>query len=539
MKRRDFIATTFAGAALSAVGTGCKPVHHARADECAKPECEPFACHYTRMFPRLARRPSTPDSALENALAELGASMRDLDLDANVTESAGYTYFGQFIDHDLTLDITPLDFAHPNVERIRNYRTPFLDLDHVYGGGPTVSPFLYEINGPPGNEKFIIGKTTPPERSPDDLPRNEKGVAIVVDPRQDENLIIAQLHVALLKFHNFVMDDLANDGSEQIQSAGPPGGTRFDQARRLVTWHYQYAVVHDFLGVFLADEVFKEVVRKCTEPPAQKSRTFRLPVEFSAAVFRFGHSLARDVYDVINDGRREVGLPCLLALTGAGENANTLCGDSSLKPPPFALPASWKVDWSGFFVMPQSGPQNPMRKIDTGVAKALHELRIEVVNKFNAAVVSQSRNLVSPKNILPVRTLWRGARMGLPSGQEVAKALDIKKPLTEDEIKKNARPEIEEMLIKYSFHQDTPLWYYVLKEAEMRGNGVRLGSVGSRIVADVVIEALAADPNSYVSLDSKWKPRIAGMPEFPQGRIADILYFVKQRELPTRVDSNT
>jgi Animal haem peroxidase len=524
MKRRDFITSTLAGTALSAVGAGCKPWHNAEDNQCAAPECEPFGCHYARMFPRLARRSSTLDSTLEKGLAELGASMTERDSDANGMESAGYTYFGQFIDHDLTLDITPLDLAHPHVERIRNYRTPFLDLDHVYGGGPTVSPFLYEINGPPGKEKFIIGKTAAPEFSPDDLPRNENGIAIVVDPRSDENLIIAQLHVAFLKFHNFVMDEL---GSEEVKSAGPAGGTRFEQVRRFVTWHYQYAIVHDFLDVFLSEEVFKEVETKCGEQSIQKPRTFRLPVEFSAAVFRFGHSLVRDVYPVINDGRRHVGLPCLLALTGTGGEANIPCGDSSLKPPPFALPASWKVDWSNFFVMPQSGPQNPMRKIDTGVAKALHELRIEVVNKFSTAVVSESKALVSPKNILPVRTLWRGARMGLPSGQEVAKALDIKKALTEDEIKKSPYPEIEKLLLEYRFHQDTPLWYYVLKEAEIRGKRDKLGPVGSRIVADVLVEALNSDPNSYVSVDPKWKPTITGI---PPGTISNILYFVKKRE---------
>lgn len=524
MKRRDFIMSTLAGTALSAVGAGCKPWHHAEDDECAKRECEPFGCHYARMFPRLARRPSTLDSTLEKGLAELGASMTERDSDANGTESAGYTYFGQFIDHDLTLDITPLDVAHPHVERIRNYRTPFLDLDHVYGGGPTVSPYLYEINGPPGNEKFIIGKTTAPEFSPDDLPRNEKGIAIVVDPRSDENLIIAQLHVAFLKFHNFVMDEL---GSEEVQTAGPTGGTRFEQARRFVTWHYQYAVVHDFLRVFLAEEVFKEVEARCSEQPIQKPRTFRLPVEFSAAVFRFGHSLVRDVYDVITEGRRDVGLSCLLALTGTGEEASIHCGDLSLKPPPFALPASWKVDWSNFFVMPQSGPQNEIRKMDTAIAKALHELRIDVVNKFNAAVVSESQTLVSPKNILPVRTLWRGARMGLPSGQEVAKALDIRNALTEDEITNSPYPEIRNIVLKYGFHQDTPLWYYVLKEGEIRGNGLKLGPVGSRIVADVLVEALKSDPNSYVSVDPKWKPKITGI---PPGTISNVLYFVKERE---------
>jgi hypothetical protein len=325
------------------------------------------------------------------------------------------------------------------------------------------------------------------------------------------------------------MDELAKNGGGPIQSVGPAGGTLFEQARRFVTWHYQYAIVHDFLRRFLSKEVFEEVEKKCSEPPIQKPRTFRLPIEFSAAVFRFGHSMARDVYDVITNKHRNVDLACLLALTGAGGDKNIPCKDPSQKPLPFALPASWKVEWQHFFYMPGSASAslNRTRKIDTGVAKALHELRIEDVNKFSVALASESQTLTSPKNRLPVRTLWRGARMGLPSGQQVATALGIKNPLTEEDIKKSPYPEIEEMLLKYSFQQDTPLWYYVLKEAEIRGSGDKLGPVGSRIVADVIVATLTADPNSYVSMDPKWKATIKGI---PPGRLGNILHFVKEHE---------
>jgi hypothetical protein len=526
MKRRDFITTTLAGAALSAVGVGCKPRHNVLANECATPECEPFACHYARMFPHLARRPSTPGSTLESGLAELGAKMTDLDQGNDGILEAGYTYFGQIIDHDLTLDITPLDFAHPHPERIQNHRTPFLDLDNVYGGGPTVSPYLYEMNGPPGNEKFVIGRTAGEPCSCDDLPRNAQGIALVVDPRQDENLLVAQLHVAFLKFHNSVMDKLGT--SEEVQSVGPAGGTRFQQARRFVTWHYQYAVVHDFVRLFLDDDLSKDVAIKCSESPIKKPPTFRIPIEFSAAAFRFGHSMARDTYGIVNENHENVDLGCLLALTGAGGHRNIPCNDPQQRSVPFALPAHWKVHWPHFFFMPSHNQVlNHIRKIDTGVARALHDLRIEDVNKFSTAVVVDSQKFTSPKNILPVRTLWRGARMGLPSGQDVAEALGIKNPITEDEIKNSSDPETKKILLDYRFHQDTPLWYYILKEAEIRGRGNKLGPVGGRIVADVIVAALRSDPNSYLSVDPKWKPTIWGI---PPGKISDILFFVADHE---------
>ena len=221
--------------------------------------------------------------------------------------SAGFTYLGQFIDHDLTLDVTSLELAQPNAERIRNFRTPFLDLDQVYGGGPNLSPFLYEMHGPPGNERFLIGMTGKRRSegpdipsSPDDLPRNAKGIALVGDPRQDENLIIAQLHVAFLKFHNRVMDELDKGGKGKFQSVGPAGATRFEQARRLVTWHYQYIVLHEFLGAVIDQKVLEDVQRKCVAP-ADGSGSFQIPIEFSAAAFRFGHSMVRDTYNDYND----------------------------------------------------------------------------------------------------------------------------------------------------------------------------------------------------------------------------------------------
>src|ERR1700720_1566188 len=146
--------------------------------------------NYTRMFPQLARPPSTPGSTLEAGLAELGKRMkRSKSKDSSVF--AGFTYFAQFIDHDLTFDITPLARAHPYARRIRNFRSPFLDLDHVYGGGPSMSPFLFEKARQPGTERFLIGKTE--DNKSKDLPRNPIGIALVADPRQDENLIIAQL----------------------------------------------------------------------------------------------------------------------------------------------------------------------------------------------------------------------------------------------------------------------------------------------------------------------------------------------------------
>ena len=165
------------------------------------------------MFSELKGKLTRPSSDIEEGLARLGEAMVDKDPLVEPESqpelpTAGYTYFGQFIDHDLTLDLTSLNNASEKIEQIQNFRTAFLDLDHLYGGGPNMSPFLYET-GNHNAERFLIGKTieTPGlKASDDDLPRNFQGIALTGDPRQDENLILAQLHVAFLKLHNLVVD---------------------------------------------------------------------------------------------------------------------------------------------------------------------------------------------------------------------------------------------------------------------------------------------------------------------------------------------
>jgi hypothetical protein len=410
---------------------------------------------------------------------------------------SGTTYFGQFIDHDLTLDLTPLASAHPHAEKTPNFRTPFLDLDHVYGGGPNLSPFLYEITGPPGCERFLIGSTKKAKSgqkyfapSSDDLPRNVNGIALVGDPRQDENLILAQLHVAFLKLHNYFMDELANG---HIQNVGPKGGTLFDQTRRLVTWHYQYFVIHDFLATLIPQDILANVKKGCIPWGRGRRGRFSIPIEFSVAGFRFGHSMVRDSYP-INDTHRDIKLSQLLKQTGIGGGAVP------------RLPADWVIKWNNFFSL--TGNASPARKIDTTVAAGLHDLQIDTVKLYRVPPGDAPPYVVSPKNILPVRTLWRGARVGLPSGQDVAKAMGIETPLTEAEISNGLHKAI---LTAYEFQKDTPLWYYVLKEAEI-GGGAQLGPVGSRIVTNVIIGALVADPNSYLSIDPDWKPMLAGQP---------------------------
>src|ERR1041385_6320120 len=113
--------------------------------------------HYSRLFPP-PTRPIDKDD--EEKLIKLGQAMRyDVVREGTLTPRVGYTYFSQFVGHDVTYDPTPLEGPYVEPERTPNLRTPYLDLDHVYGGGPRRSPNLYE--GDLGAEIFKLGATTP------------------------------------------------------------------------------------------------------------------------------------------------------------------------------------------------------------------------------------------------------------------------------------------------------------------------------------------------------------------------------------------
>jgi hypothetical protein len=471
------------------------------------------------MFPLLPRPPTS--THLEAGLSELGSKMQDDPTDRPTgTPLAGYTYLGQFIDHDLTFDLTPLRLAGEiPVDQTPNFRSARLDLDQLYGGGPNLSPFLYRRDSPRGAERFLIGVTTPTlvashmfEASPNDLPRNSQGIALTGDPRQDENLIIAQLHVAFLKLHNVVIEQLETG---KLKSLGPKGATPFEQARRFVTWHYQWVVRYDFLREILDPEIFKRISDNKLKDGQEKQGDFVIPVEFSIAAFRFGHSMVRDEY-FINEKHEEAGLKDLLQLTGTGGGASP------------SLPADWVIDWQRFFFIGAGRDSaRASRAIDTRIALGLHGLSTNVIRLFSMASRQRSTSAEETPD-LPVRTLLRGARVGLPTGQDVATELRIS-PLSDTDV---AHGPHEEILRKYGFHHETPLWYYILKEAEVRNNGEKLGPVGSLIVADVIMGALQRDADSYLSIDPTWVPTLPGPKNSKSFGISQLLRFVIAHSWP-------
>ncbi|HVL05101.1 MAG TPA: heme peroxidase family protein [Acidimicrobiales bacterium] len=440
------------------------------------PRSASFDGRYGRMFRELpAFAPS--DSALK-ALAD---SMADAPAGAagdNPDLPSGYTYLGQFVDHDITFDpVSSLDRVN-DPDALNTFRTPRFDLDSLYGRGQADSPYLYDQDDP---ASLLVGRNTDTvEHEPVDLPRNHQGRALIGDPRNDVHFIVSQLHLAFIRFHNAVVDHLRF----RVEPS-----SLFEEARRTVTWHYQWVVVHDFLVRLVGAEMLGEVL--VTGKRTGKARadlsffTWRnrpfVPVEFSAAAYRFGHSMVRGEYR-IND-TLEV-LPILTDI----RVANPLQHLGGFR----TLPKGWSVQWKHLFDLDDATTPQLARRIDTKLAEPMRKL---------PPAIDNARRSLGLLNML------RGRSLQLPSGQAVAAAMDSEVPNGE-----------------LGLTGETPLWFYVLREAEALHEGRRLGPTGGRIVAEVLVGLLKGDPSSFLRQAPAWKPDLPSV-EAGTFTMVDLLRF--------------
>jgi len=364
------------------------------------------------MFKRLPAF-APPDDLLDG-LARTMVEDQTIPDDQNLNTSprllAGFTFIGQFIDHDITFDNTPLDLQLADPDARVNFRTPRYDLDSVYGRGPGSEPQFYDPADP---DKLRVASNV---NGVEDMPRDAAGQAIIPEHRNDENLIVVQLHKAVATFHNRLVD--------YARSQGVRREWVFETARRLTRWHYQWAVIHDFLPRFVGDElvgtngaVYKEVAGKppvitlTYYKPTNKSGRPFMPIEFAVAAYRFGHSIIRPFY-VINDSTsRRGGVPVFGPDGGFNLNGG--------RPIPFApdpdptLDVNLVVEWKNILPVDPSFPARKPRKIDTRLSLPLTNLPGTVVPPPDPTVH------------LAVRNTLRGKRVGLPSGQQVAKAMRV------------------------------------------------------------------------------------------------------------------
>jgi hypothetical protein len=435
----------------------------------------------------------------------------------NPTMTAGMTFLGQFLDHDITFDKKSALNANVSPLRTINFRTAAFDLDSVYGDGPQGSPQLYEtVNG---RIKFIVqripgAETVSRHNAPRfDLPRDAAANAIAAESRNDENSVISQMQVAFLSFHNAVTDWLAAQPAYQ----GVSTDKLFRDARRLVTWHYQWIILHEFLPKTIGPDLLAKILRDGPQfyRPQDPDNRFhatngdsmpRIPIEFAAAAYRFGHSQIRPSYR-LNFGATG-GTPLFLFIfddshaPGAAD-PNDLRGGKR-------APRRF-VDWETFFDFGDGNARNN-KLIDTHLSSPLMALP----GSRGPSPGLPNDGLQS----LPARTLTRAVNFGIPSGQAIARTmhLPVLTPAQLHELTPYALDSTTTM------DTSTPLFYYVLKEAEVMAGGQHLGPVGGGIVGEVFVGLLREDSGAYLRVRPAWRPTL---PSNTPGdfRMTDLLKF--------------
>jgi hypothetical protein len=398
----------------------------------------------------------------------------------NPTHTAGTTFMGQFMDHDMTFDQTSALGKVTDPDASPNTRSPVLDLDSIYLGGPRRAAHLYGFEG--SNVKFKVGFGGLFE----DLPRNAQGVAIIGDPRNDENLMISQLHAAFLKFHNAAVDWVKAYNSRLADDE------IFEEARRLTRWHYQWMIVHEFLPLFIGQTRTSDILKRGRR--FYRPRVAFIPVEFSGAAYRFGHSMIRPSYRAnrIGNPGTDPGAPAFFGMIfdPAGEGKVDPVDLRGGKRAPRRF-----IGWETFFDFGplEVGSKAPAVKhnklIDARISTPIFLLPTQAIPGFEHG---------QPIS-LPARNLLRNVTWSLPSGQSIARKIGAD-PLDPSEL-----PQFPS---DFRLNRSTPLWAYCLQEAFVRAGGLTLGPVGGTIVGEVIIGLLELDQNAYLNASRDWKPTL-------------------------------
>jgi len=388
----------------------------------------------------------------------------------NLTQTAGTTFVGQFLDHDITRDAgSPLGQS-TSLGRSLNLRSAQFDLDTVYGGGPAQSPGLYETGDP---SRFRVESGGQFE----DLPRTVDGTAIIADPRNDENLMIAGLHVAFLKFHNAVL--------ERVRARQPDRGDEsaaFLETYRTVRLHWQWLIVHQFLPQFVGQAMVNDVLRNgrqiftTTQP--------QIPVEFQTSAFRMGHSMIRPSYRANMAG--DNGEPFFGMVFDPSQFASADPDDMSGG---HRAPRRF-IGWQTFFDF-GDGEVKPNKRLDTHISTPLFQLPLGSIDTARGEPIGPTS--------LATRNLLRHITWDIASGETVAERMGASRLSPGD------LADISDVAPLLA--NRTPLWLYILREADLMHDGNHLGAVGGRIVAEVFIALLTLEADSLLN-NPGWRPTL-------------------------------
>jgi Animal haem peroxidase len=453
---------------------------------------------------------------------------------------AAYTYFGQFMNHDISAPVNvgktpPLGIvgaADPTLrskeqradaatilDNFANEHPEPLTLCSLYGkslAGPDdedeAVKALYTADG----RRFVVAVTSEAtrdsfveiKRDPDsviyarlapDIPRKEESpgkgnVPLIADQRNDGNLILSQLHLAFMLVHNKAVTALEGRHAKPADC--------FRAARQLVTLHYHWLILNDFLPSVLSKSVqSKPLSQRFPRPEIGPNE---VPMEFTTAAFRFGHSMVGRNYDfnanfgsggkVSDEG---ASLSQLFNFTSHGNMED-------LPRSTIQLPNHWVIDWDRMTKGPEAGngdPQSRAERIDLDFAP-------DMLNIAGEARVPEHGSIM-------FRNLLRGFHRRMPFGQVLADAYHVPR-LSPDQILLAMRPEptpegaadpIGNAIKRLGFLEETPAWLYFLCEARILEKGERVGPTASHIIADTIVSLMRHNPASLLRYKGgNWEP---------------------------------
>ena len=394
---------------------------------------------------------------------ELSPTNRD-----NPSNTAGVTFLGQFLDHDITRDAGSRLGQVTSARRSTNLRSARFDLDSVYGGGPDESPQLYDgfrLHIESGGQF-------------EDLLRDDDGVAVLGDDRNDENLMLAGLQCGFIMFHNAVLADI---------SGRTPTAQNFADAQRIVRQHYQWIIVLEVLPQFVGQEMVDSMIgngRQVFTPDVA-----RIPLEFQTAAYRFGHSMIRPSYRANLAG--DNGEPFFAFVfdpeTFGNDDPDDLTGRSRA--------ARRFIGWQTFFDF-GDGEVKPNKRIDTVMSTPLFQLPM-------FSIPTARGEDVGPTS-LATRNLLRHITWEIPSGQRIAAEMGV------DLLSAADLADVGQLGADLA--TSTPLFFYLLREADVMADGLHLGPTGGRIVGEVFMALIEQDPDSYLNATAPngtaWRPTL-------------------------------
>lgn len=433
------------------------------------------------------RKPFTPTDDALNKLAEFMATKPSL---GRSKTPAGYTYLSQFVTHDIALDMSGREpWGTATTETIKNGRTPNFNLENVYGLKFPIITTRLETNS---NTRLRIGNTSG-DSFPNDLPR-KSGMkqADIEDERNDENLVVAQMHLAFMRFHNAI-----------VKKRGKPDTIdTFLETRQIVIRHYQWIILTDLLPRIVKKDILEDVIKNENKFYKPNDNNVYMPFEFAFGAYRFGHSMIRDLYNWNQNFNQDTNtkganIYDLKKFTGSSCEQKFDCMEGS-----DSLQSRWIINWRWFFDINDSMTNenkeffNFAKKIETSISSSLGKLhpKPHTLHEFDRVYS------------LPARDLYRSRFVKLSPGHAIASKIDPINVLSSQDLGELLTTELNT-----TFANEMPTWFYFLAEAELSKNndgeyGETLGNIGSRIVAEVILELLRRSDFSILNKKDFLKP---------------------------------